>query len=211
LSSTKRQSTIPSSVTYSGDDDDDGLVASMGKTNMEDGDGANPSNKVEDGSPKRPFNLHIDPKRIGRTHPFFIVHIENQIVGKTTRNVWEILMMAEHPGEVDRYTAEVAGDSSITVTMPSVSGWLLDEVKLRGPSCDTTKTQYQAWIADYLKRGNQSVHFRIHFPSGTTLDNALFGHDRQLDKEVMYMQDDLVGQNGGTFQIYATGLRWKIA
>jgi hypothetical protein len=207
-SSNKRQSKIPTTVAYS-DDDYDGLVASMAKTHMEDGDGANLANKT-DGSAKFPFQLHVDPKRIGRTHPFFIVRIENQIVGKTTRNVWEILLMAEHPGEVDRYTAEVSGPSSITVTMPSVPGWLLDENKLRGHSCDTTQTQYQAWIADYLKRGNQSVRFLIHFPSGTMLDNALFGRDRQLEKEVLYMKDELVG-SGGKIPIFASGLRWKIA
>jgi hypothetical protein len=175
MSSNKRQSKIPSSVAYS-NDDYDGLVASMAKTHMEDGDGAKPANKT-DRSVKFPFHLHIDPKRIGCTHPFFIVHIENQIVGKTTRNVWEILLMAEHPGEVDQYTAEVSGPSSITVTMPLVPGWLLDESKLHRRSCNMTQTQYQAWIADYLKRGNQSVYFLIHFPLGTMLDNALFGHD----------------------------------
>jgi hypothetical protein len=35
------------------------------------------------------------------------------------------------------------------------------------------KMQYQAWIADYLKRGNQLVYFLIHFPTGMMLDNAL--------------------------------------
>jgi hypothetical protein len=125
-----------------------------------------------------------------------------------TQNVWEILMMVEHPGEVDQYTAEVSGHSSITVMMPSVPGWLLDEVKLHRPSCNTTKTQYQAWITKYLKLGNQSVHFLIHLPTGTMIDNALFG--RELDKEVLCMKDDLVG-NGGTIQILASGLRWKIA
>jgi hypothetical protein len=72
-------SNIPSSVAYSSNYDDDGLVASMGKTNMEngDGDGANPSNKV-DRSAKHPFHLHIDPKHIGHTHPFFIVRIETR-------------------------------------------------------------------------------------------------------------------------------------
>jgi hypothetical protein len=99
------------------------------------------------------------------------------------RNVWEILLMVEHPGEVDRYTAEVSGPSSIMVTMPLVPRWLLDESKLRRHSCDTTQMQYQAWIADYLKRGNQSVYFLIHFPLGTMLDNALFGRDHQLKKK----------------------------
>jgi hypothetical protein len=60
------------------------------------------------------------------------------------------------------------------------------------------KTQYQAWIDDYLKRSNQSVYYLIHFPSGMMLDNALFGYNCQLEKEVMYMKD-------------ASGLRWKIA
>jgi hypothetical protein len=209
MSSTKHQTKIPSSVAYSSNNDYDGLVASMGKTNMEDVDGAKPANKT-DGSAKFPFHLHANPKRIGHTHPFFIVRIENQIVGKTTRNVLEILLMAEHPGEVDRYMAEVSSPSSIMVTMPSVPGWLLDESKLRGRSCNTTKTQYQAWTADYLKRGNQSVYFLIHFLAGTMLDNALFGHDCQLEKEVQYMKDELVG-SGAKIPIFASGLRWKIA
>jgi hypothetical protein len=90
MSSNKQQSKIPLSVAYS-NDDYDGLVASMAKIHMEDGDGAKSANKT-DGSVKFPFQLHVDPKR-GRTHPFFIICIENQIVGKTTRNVWEILLM----------------------------------------------------------------------------------------------------------------------
>jgi hypothetical protein len=118
--------------------------------------------------------------------------------------------MAEHPGEVDWYMAEVSGPSSITVTMPLVPRWLLDESKLRRHSCDTTKTQYQAWIADYLKRSNQSVFFLIHFPSGTMLDNALFGRDCQLEKEVLYMKDELVGSRA-KIPIFASGLCWKIA
>jgi hypothetical protein len=47
------------------------------------GGGVNSSNKVG-GLAKHPFHLHVDPKRIGHTHPFFIVCIENQIMGKTT-------------------------------------------------------------------------------------------------------------------------------
>jgi hypothetical protein len=83
MSSTKCQSKILSSVAYSSDDDFDGLAASMAKTHTEDGDGAKPANKT-DWLAKFPFHLHVDPKRVGRIHPFFIVRIENQIVGKTT-------------------------------------------------------------------------------------------------------------------------------
>jgi hypothetical protein len=191
VSSTKRQSKIVSSVAYSSDNDYDGLVASMGKTNMEDGDRAKPANKT-DRSAKFPFHLHVNPKRIGGTHPFFIVHIENQIVGKTMQNVWEILLMAEHPGKVDQYMAEVSDPSSIMVMMPLVPGWLLDKGNLRRHSCDMTKTQYQEWIANYLKPSNQSVYFLIHFPLGTMLDNALLGHHWQLNKEVMYIKDEFV-------------------
>jgi hypothetical protein len=43
------------------------------------------------------------------------------------------------------------------------------------------------------------------------LDNALFGRDGQLDKEVIIMDDDLVGKSGGTYKVFASGLRWKIA
>jgi hypothetical protein len=112
--------------------------------------------------------------------------------------------MVEHPGEVDQYMAEVSGPSSIMVMMPSVPRWLLDEGKLRRHSCNTTKMQYQPWIADYLKHSNQSVYFLIHF------DNALFSCDHQLDKEVMYMKDELVGSRA-EIPIFASGLRWKIA
>jgi hypothetical protein len=214
-SSTKRQSsTIPSSVAFSGGDDDDGLADAMSKVNVEDGDGTKTGSSAadkQDGTAKNPFVLFVDPKHLGRTHPFVILRIENQLVGTTTRNVWEILMMAEHPGEVDRYKAKVSSPSSLTVTMPSIPGWLLDDGKLSSMrTCATTGSQYKAWIADYLKGGNQSVVFLIHFPSGTTLDNSLFGRDGQLDKEVLYMSDDLVG-GGGTLKLFASGLRWKIA
>jgi hypothetical protein len=86
----------------------------------------------------------------------------------------------------------------------------LDESKLHGHSCDTTRTQYQAWIADYLKRGNQLVYFLIHFPLGTMPDNALFSRDCQLKKEVLYMNDEHVGSRAKT-PIFASGLRWEIA
>jgi hypothetical protein len=59
MSSTKCQSKILSSVAYSSYNDYDGLVASMGKTHMEDGDGAKPANKT-DRSAKFLFHLHID-------------------------------------------------------------------------------------------------------------------------------------------------------
>jgi hypothetical protein len=194
ISSTKCQSKILSSVAYSSFNDDDGLVASMGKTHTEDGDGAKPANKT-DRSAKFPFHLHVDPKCIGHNHPFFIVCIKNQIVGKT--NVWEIILMAKHPGEVDWYMAEVSGPSSITATMPLVPWWLLDESRLHGRSCpwspDATGRKQVAWafmqydkntvwIANYLKHSNQLVYFLIHFPMGTMLGNALFGRDCQLEK-----------------------------
>jgi hypothetical protein len=140
------------------------------------------------------------------------VRIENQLVGDTTRNVWEIVMMAEHPGEVDSYKAEVSGPSSITVTMPSIPGWLLDDGKLSSMrTCPTTGLQYKAWITDYLKHSRKSLIYQIHFPSATMLDNALFGRDGQLSKEVVIMDDSLVGSNGGIFKIHASALRWKIA
>jgi hypothetical protein len=63
-SSTKRQSTIPSSVTYSGDDDD-GLVDSMRKTKVDDGDGAETgSSAVAKQDPRVPLSFMLTQRAL---------------------------------------------------------------------------------------------------------------------------------------------------
>jgi hypothetical protein len=227
-------------VTCSDDEDDESaaVAAALSKLAIDrsEDDGSRSSDKVmsiagkQDGSAKHPFVRYVDPAQLGRSHPFFVIRIENQVtltqlslvaltlsfaqvVDKTTRNVWELILMAEHPGEVDRYVARVVGPNSLMVTMPSIPAWLLDEAKVStSKTCATTKMQYRAAIAEYQKNGRlHSINFLIHFPSDAVLDNAVFGRDGKLKKEVILLDDTLEGRNGKDFSVFATAVRWKIA
>ena len=122
-------------------------------------------------------------------------------------------MMAEHPGENDRYVARVVGPSSVMVTMPSIPGWLLDEAKISShKTCPTTLVQYKAALASYHKAINlHSTHFLIHFPSEPALDNAVFGRDGKLHKEVLLVDDHISARSGIDFRVYGSAVRWKIA
>jgi hypothetical protein len=67
-----------------------------------------------------------------------------------------------------------------------------------------TSMQHKAAIAHFLKNGRcHYMHFLVHFPSGTMLNNSVFGRDGQLKKEVIYLKHCLTSSDGSKgFDVY---------
>lgn len=100
------------------------------------------------------------------------------------------------------------------VKMPSVSKWLWDEnqyIEMAQEGCETTKTQRQSTMADYSKDSRRdTIHYLIHFPAGTKLDNAALGCDDQLKKDLVAMSHQ-VGTGRNWLPLNAMVVSWKIA
>lgn len=180
----------------------------------------------QDGSKEHPWLIRVDSKRPENNGIFFIQRIENMKITRdsTTRWVWEIKHVVQHPLDVDGCEATMPdpnkiplpGGSAVLIKVPSVTHWFLNVDQFNedsGEGCATTLDQRQSVIRDIEENGDRkSKYYMLLFPNGTSLDNSVFGHDNVVNMKHIPMADFLPTKGANNEELaVGMALQWNIS